>query len=88
MCKFRHKYLDEQINRELFIDKNKRTQKYVFVCINGYIYTYIMYCIYMCLFIYMFIYCQKQIINKRFDEKGKKKKNKVYIYTNTYMYIK
>lgn len=41
MCKFRHKYLDEQINRQLFIDKNKRTMKYIFVCINGYIYTYV-----------------------------------------------
>lgn len=31
MCKFRHKYLDEQINREIFIDKNKKEHRNMYV---------------------------------------------------------
>ena len=47
--------------------------------------------IHVCIYVHVYISLEKEE-KKRFDEMGKKKKNRVYIYTNkyihTYMHIK
>lgn len=46
MCKFNHKYLDVQINREVFIDKNEKAKIKLYVYFKVHICIYFDICIY------------------------------------------